>query len=407
MPINLNTNTDPTVAYDKKTTFAGVQKPATMLTVKKSMDNIRSGILSGSVPEKGELILMTDAAGQINGEIRIGTGNRNALEYQDGGGNVKYPLLSSGDPINMNSLPLYQVGSLIYFAGPEAPVGYLFCNGAKYESALYPELATFLGKEFEVDAQYFRVPDYTNTMGQEGARYQGGLFIRLLNRGGPNVANTNPDYIDTVLDVNQYGEYLPHSGNTFIVDRQYGTIQKESYISHNHELLTANVSDTEESHSHRYFGAYGATDGYYLGRIDGETAISADGYKLSERYPVTSFIIYSGKATTDQGGAPGAQDFFVGNSEAFGPNNLYTTQSYNFPVDLGYLNSKYPMEGVSPGQDMQIGDHLHSGWIGHGPSLNDNTHNTVHYTATTTGNTWNNQGETQPINYSVLFCIKY
>ena len=407
MPINLNTNTDPTVAYDKKTKFAGVQKPATMLTVKKSMDNIRSGILSGSVPEKGELILMTDATGQINGEIRIGTGNRNALEYQDSGGNVKYPLLSSGDPINMNSLPLYQVGSLIYFAGSEAPVGYLFCNGAKYESALYPELATFLGKEFEVDAQYFRVPDYTNTMGQEGARYQGGLFIRLLNRGGPNVANTNPDYIDTVLDVNQYGEYLPHSGNTFIVDRQYGTIQKESYISHNHKLLTANVSDTEESHSHRYFGAYGATDGYYLGRIDGETAISADGYKLSERYPVTSFVIYSGKATTDQGGAPGAQDFYVGNSEAFQPNNLYTTQSYNFPVDLGYLNSKYPMEAVSPGQDMQIGDHLHSGWIGHGPSLNDNTHNTVHYTATTTGNTWNNQGETQPINYSVLFCIKY
>ena len=116
MPINLNTNTDPTVAYDKKTKFAGVQKPATMLTVKKSMDNIRSGILSGSVPEKGELILMTDATGQINGEIRIGTGNRNALEYQDSGGNVKYPLLSSGDPINMNSLPLYQVGSLIYFA---------------------------------------------------------------------------------------------------------------------------------------------------------------------------------------------------------------------------------------------------------------------------------------------------
>jgi hypothetical protein len=414
MPINLNTNTTPVTAYDKVTEFAGIQRPATMLTVKKSMGNIRSGVTAGSIPEKAELILMTDDAGDINGEIRIGTGNRGAVYYTTGvadnslsGEEEFYPLTSSGDPINNNTLPLYQVGALIYFAGPEPPVGYLFCNGGVYESALYPELATFLGKEFEVSATQFRVPDYTNTMGQEGSRYQGGLFIRLLNQGGPTVANNNPDYIDTILDVNQYGDYLPHSGNTFVVDRQYGSIQQESYISHNHKLLTTNVSDTEESHSHRYFGAYGATDGYYLGRIDGEQAISGDGYKISERDPITSFIIYSGLATTDQGGAPGAQDFFVGSSEAFKPNPTYDTQSYNFPVDLGLLASKYPMEGVSPGQDMQIGDHLHSGWIGHGPSLTDNTHNTIHYTTTTTGNTWSNQGETQPRNYSVLFCIKY
>lgn len=420
MPINLNTNTNPVSAYDKVTKFAGVQKPATMLTVKKSMGNISSGIASGSIPERAELILMTDSAGEINGEIRVGTGNRNSLYYTPSTGYPVsdpltqsglvelYPLRSSGDPINNNTLPLYQVGALIYFAGPEPPVGYLFCNGAVYDSELYPELATFLGKEFEVSSTQFRVPDYTNSMGQEGARYQGGLFIRLLNQGGTvTVANTNPDYIDTILDVNQYGDYLPHSGNTFIVDRQYGSIQQESYISHNHQLLTANVSDTEESHSHRYFGAYGASDGYYLGRIDGDQAVSGDGYKISDRHPVTSFIIYSGLATTDQGGAPGAQDFFVGASEAFKPNADYDTQTYNFPVNLQNLAQKYPMEGVSPGQDMQIGDHLHSGWIGHGPSLNDNTHNTIHYTTTTTGNTWNNQGETQPRNYSVLFCIKY
>jgi len=411
MPINLNTNTNPISAYDKVTGFAGFQKPATMLTVKKSMGNIESGVATGTIPERAELILMTDSAGNINGEIRVGTGNRSAIVYETSGGTEFYPLTSSGDPINNNSLPLYQVGSLIYFAGPEPPVGYLFCNGGVYSSSLYPELATFLGKEFEVNATQFRVPDYTNSMGQEGARYQGGLFIRLLNPGGAAGSNTNPDWIDTILDVNQYGDYLPHSGNTFFVNREYGSIQKESYISHNHELLTTTVSNTDEYHNHRYFGAYGATDGYFLGRIDGNHSVTAtsgsDGKSIAERDPITSFIVYSGLATTDQGGAPGAQDFYVGASEAYKPNAAYNNQEYSFPVDLGLLSSKYPMEGVSPGQDMQIGDHLHTGWIGHGPSLSDNTHNTIHYTTTTSSNTWNNQGETQPRNYSVLFCIKY
>jgi len=89
-----------------------IQKPTTLLTLKKSKSvaNETAGTLAG------EIMLITDDLGTVQGDIRISSG--------------RY----------YHTLPFVQVGSIIYYAGEHVPDGYLICDGSLVSQRLYPEL---------------------------------------------------------------------------------------------------------------------------------------------------------------------------------------------------------------------------------------------------------------------------
>ena len=309
-----------------------VQRPTTLLTVKKT--KATANIYNVNA-ERGELIMMTDDDGLLTGDLRVATANTNPLADQ--------------------TVPFYPIGSIIYYAGTNQPSGWLFCNGSVYSKSLYSELFNYLGNEYSANATHFRVPDYTNS---KTNLMQGGLFVRNLNPGFPTGNPNLPDYIENKYDYNQKGDY---NVAPIAINREFGTIQYESYPYHNHDLITGNTGFTNEVHSHKYFGAEGSTNGVALGNTNKYAG------ELSQ------LMARSGIGTTDSGGDPSARIIPPGSP-------------------------------LSPtGQEYEIGSHVHTGWIGHGQSISSNLHNTFH----STSNNFNNVGETQPKNYSVYFCIKY
>ena len=89
-----------------------IQKPTTLLTLKKSKE-----IATDTAGDLlGEIMLITDDDGTVQGDIRITSG--------------KY----------YHTMPFVQVGSIIYYAGDQIPDGYLACDGSYVSQRLYPEL---------------------------------------------------------------------------------------------------------------------------------------------------------------------------------------------------------------------------------------------------------------------------
>lgn len=375
-----------------------LQRPTTLLTLKKSKESLISYVSAA----RGQLILMTDAAGTLNGEMRVSSGSS------------KPGLDQYGNPITLSiTAPVYPVGSIIYFAGPEPPAGWLFCNGAVLRRDLYSELSDFLDahlptSEFYVSPTHFKLPDYTNSHNYN----QGGLFIRNLNEGGPYGNTVAPDWYEhNEYDYYQKGEYKTTMS---FIDRQFGSIQQEKYHHHNHNYITANTAnltsiltgETGEVHSHRYFGTEGATNGIQLGNLN------------SQGVGKIAIIARSDIGTTDHGADTPVRAFPINpNINAANPGTDPKVHDFNVAATI-------PMPPPT-GQEFNIGEHLHVGWIGFGTGYTANLHNTFHHTANNvnnqqyiitssnnyifdqTANNFNNMRETQPKNYSVLFCIKY
>lgn len=314
---------------------SSIQKPTTLLTLKKTQLASTEEQMS-----RGELLLIVDD-GIITGDLRVATGE------------------SISDPTTNKSIPFYQVGSIIYFAGPVPPDGFLVCDGGEYERELYPELANYLdgisiNNESYTNVRnsgrnvgsiynnggvdYFRVPDYT---------VRNGLFIRNLNENTTDGSTTSPDYYETFFEITDEGE---GTMRIELAGRTFGSIQNESYITHDHPYVGLKTGLTGENHVHHYYGAPGATNGRKLGYTDKGDATQ---YKL--------FVEYEYKVTDKDSSA-----------------------------------ELYDMEGI-------VGTHIHSGFFGYGASIADTNHNTYHHTDPA----FNNSDETRPKNYSLLFCIKY
>jgi len=364
-------------------------------------------LISYSSASQGQIILMTDAAGTLNGEIRVASSNT-----VNGYDATSTP---PGAPIKLSlTAPTYPVGSIIYYAGPIPPAGWLFCNGAVLRKDLYQELAIFLGannpaSEFWVSLTHFKLPDYTNSNNSN----QGGLFIRNLNPAGPYGNTTAPDWIEyNEYDYFQKGQYkTTHS----LINREFGTIQQEKYHYHNHDYITsntANVTDiltgeTGEVHSHKYFGAEGATNGIQLGNLN------------SQGVGKIAIIARSDIATTDYGADTPVREFPINpHINAANPGTDPKIHDFN-------IAAATPPPSTT-GQEFPVGQHIHVGWVGYGsnPYSANTLHHTYHHTAnnvnnsqyvvTSSGtyfnpaaNNFNDMRETQPKNYSVLFCIKY
>jgi len=326
---------------------SSIQKPTTLLTVKKSMVGATT---TGNI--RGDIIVITDN-GQITGDMRVATGN---------------PVSSSLD----KSIPLYPVGSIIYFAGPQPPDGFLVCNGQPYKTKDYPELANyFRGLPIETSRysaanasiadpyknvkpyvlgidEYFNTPDFTNSTGLGG-----GLFIRNLNPVGIKGNSTLPDWtVDLRNETNS--KFDPSSVNT-LVNRTFGSVQDEIYLWHKHRFANTESGFTGENHVHHYFGAPSANNGHMLG------------YTYKSPSSVNSLVM----------------------------------SMYN-ETDTDKRND--PLTNLHDNFDM-VGTHIHAGFLGFGASFTDNEHNTIH---TRNSNTvFDNSTETRPKNYSLLFCIKY
>jgi hypothetical protein len=371
-----------------------LQRPTTLLTLKKSKESL----ISYTGASRGQIILMTDDSGTLNGEIRIANGS---FSTNDPSGK---PLLDGqGNPVLISkTAPTYPVGSIIYFAGPTPPAGWLFCNGSVHRKELYHELCLFLdaydgNSKYYANTTHFKIPDYTNSKNFN----QGGVFIRNLNEFGPYGNSAAPDWNETdELDYYQKGEYKI---TPKFVNRQFGTIQLEKFPKHNHDYITANTAnvnailtgETGEVHSHRYFGTEGATNGIQIGNLNSKGANN------------TAIIARSA----------------IGFSDNMADTPVRALPPTSIPgVDFdAAANPPLPT-----GQEFAIGNHIHVGWIGYGknPYSANTIHFTYHHTAnnvnnsqyvtTSSGqyfdpsaNNFNNARETQPKNYSVLFCIKY
>ena len=330
---------------------SSIQKPTTLLTIKKSMEGATT---SGNI--RGDIIVITDN-GQITGELRVATGNP----------------VQTAPPWTDKTIPLYPVGAIIYFAGPNPPDGFLVCNGQEYETEDYPELANYLkGLPAEssryslgdvADPYYqvkpyvstsgiytgkevFRTPDYTNFAGLGG-----GLFIRNLNYGGFGGNSTLPDWqVDYRNETD--GKNDPAAVST-LINRTFGSVQDEMYLWHKHRFANTFSGFTGEDHVHHYFGAPGANNGHMLGYT----------YKSPSSTNSLIMSMYD-KVDTD----------------------IRTESSTK-------LHDNFDM----------VGTHIHAGFLGYGASYLDTEHLTIH----NVDSNFDNSTETKPVNYSVLFCIKY
>jgi microcystin-dependent protein len=79
--------------------------------------------------------------------------------------NALGPILSVGDNTFGNP-----IGTIIDFAGTVVPAGYLECNGANYQTSLYPDLFNVIGHTWGGSELSFNVPDLRRktTIGAEG-----------------------------------------------------------------------------------------------------------------------------------------------------------------------------------------------------------------------------------------------
>ena len=294
---------------------------------------------------RGEIVLIVDG-GYITGDMRIATGN-----------------LPGNSKTTDKTVPFYPVGSIIYFAGSEPPDGFLVCDGASYDVEDYPELANYLRGILTYSSAYngvdpgngasFKVPNYTVGNGK------GGLFIRNLNIGNALGGNTNlPDYqvqlgesTDGVNFNNGTVGNLTNSIQT--INRTFGSIQNEMYPVHDHPMSGGVTGATGENHVHHYFGAPGATNGHQIGYTYLPSNINRNYTKLVTRH------------------------------------------QYQF-TDENIAAEDYANSGV-------VGKHIHTGYLGFGQSYTDANSKTTH----NTDSSYDNSTETRPINYSLLFCIKY
>tara|TARA_B100001093_G_scaffold117544_1_gene109935 strand:+ start:96410 stop:97243 length:834 start_codon:yes stop_codon:yes gene_type:complete len=223
-----------------------IQKPTTLLTLKFS--KTEANAFSGAA---GEIILIT-INGIIQGDVRISTGNPNY------------------------TMPVYPIGSLVYYAGQTPPNGYLFCNGATVSSSLYPELYSKIGTTWGGDSTNFALPNFTT---------DGGRFIRNLNQQG--VGNsTFPDYYYTSYD--DYGTYNRFTANLQLVNRTFGQFQSDAYGYHSHGKPSN--SEYAGDHSHNYYGSRNATNGVQLGS---DTA-GVNGYRGVFGYGSAATTVSSG-----------------------------------------------------------------------------------------------------------------
>lgn len=325
---------------------SSIQKPTTLLTIKKSMPVATT---SGNI--RGDIIVITDN-GQITGDMRVATGNP----------------VQTAPPWTDKTIPLYPVGAIIYFAGPNPPDGFLVCNGQQHETKDYPELANYLkglpaeGSRYTAGnvadpykevkpyisgtKEVFRTPDFTNFSGLGG-----GLFIRNLNTGGFGGNSTLPDW---QVDHRNETNAKDHPGITpTLVNRTYGSVQDEMYLWHKHRFADTASGFTGENHVHHYFGAPSANNGHMLG------------YTFKSASSTNSVVM-----------------------------SMYEEVDTDIRTDSSTdLHDNFDM----------IGTHIHAGFLGYGASYSDTEHNTIHNMDTN----FNNSTETKPRNYSVLFCIKY
>ena len=221
-----------------------IQKPTTLLTLKKTKTEANE--FSGAA---GEIILVV-INGVIQGDVRISTGTIN------------------------NTMPVYPVGSIIYYAGQIPPNGYLFCNGAYLSSSLYPELYSKIGYTWGSSGSDFRLPDFTADNGR---------FIRNLNPQG--IGNSSfPDYSQRVYS--RFGVYDNRA--LYNVNRQWGSTQEDQFKSHTHSR--GNYSSNAGTHTHSYYGSRNSTNGVQLGS---DTA-GVSGYRRT--------LGFGGSAQTDASG---------------------------------------------------------------------------------------------------------
>lgn len=80
-------------------------------------------------------------------------------------------------------------GSIVWFAGADAPDGWLLCDGALYASEVYPELFAAVGYTYGGSGDYFAVPDLRGRM-PVGAGSGQGLTPRVLGDTGGEEAHT-------------------------------------------------------------------------------------------------------------------------------------------------------------------------------------------------------------------------
>jgi hypothetical protein len=143
--------------------------------------------------------------------------------------------VSSSGVLAVDAVPPGSVpsGTVQWFAGPTAPTGWLYCNGAQFLIATYPDLYAVIGRIYSLLAtpadsflipdlrgQFLRGWDNRTTGGVDNARpfgsYQNDAFKehnhKLLDRNGDPLEN-NPNW-DNLYDTNGQGQGTSEGGLT-------------------------------------------------------------------------------------------------------------------------------------------------------------------------------------------------
>ena len=332
-----------------------IQKPTTLLTTKQT--KLESIDYDGN---RGEIMLSVNDAGAIGGDVRIITNEQYTISYA----NTADPQQNYNRQV-YKTLPLHNVGSLIYYAGTSQPDGYLFCNGAWVMAKLYFELY-----------EKMRNSDYAG-----GSQIVNGVVVGGQYWGGEDncVVLTNSNYSSYGFSQSDVGELvfkIPDLRGFYIRNHNPG-------IKYNTGSNLHPLPDYETNVTYDEFGE----------ELDTEDGIRTWGSKQDSR-----FSIHSHTANTVSVSGNHVHEY-EGGLDATGGTQLGVNTAGN--VDPASGKQHWATFGARTMLTDPAGYHRHFGWLGYGTSYSDTEHKTVDFEGNQSAN------ETRPKTYQVMVCIKY
>jgi microcystin-dependent protein len=191
----------------------------------------------------------------------------------------------------LDAVPVMPVGSVVPYAGVEAPDGWLFCDGSEYSQSIYDKLYESIGQTYAglgSSVGFFKVPDMR------------GRFALGAQGMGPNASAANRVTGDNKLAADTLGA----TGGTeskFVLEENLPDHQHDLYYANTQFYALAekqfNIVDDQVDDYHFYLQTSGQLSGVGLKNTQGVKSDNAIAQAMDVMNPfqTMNYIIYAGK----------------------------------------------------------------------------------------------------------------
>ena len=191
----------------------------------------------------------------------------------------------------LDAVPIMPVGTVVPYAGIEAPDGWLFCDGSEYSQSVYDKLYEVIGQTYAglgASIGHFKVPDMRGrfALGAQGMGNNATAANRItgVNQSAANtVGATGGTEAKYVLEEN-----LPdHKHDLYYANNQFYALAEKQF----------NIVDDEVDDYHFYLQTSGQLSGVGMKNTQGVKTDStiAQAMDVMNPFQTMNYIIYAGR----------------------------------------------------------------------------------------------------------------